>query len=108
MEGRTTHRVEMGIQSGNAYKMLILVLATEKTLVNVDLLSLLNGFLAPCWLLVSPQQKFPTLPFPNAPHPRATTITSDGRTIIWFPSALFWLILIQWKLKDACSLEEKL
>ena len=55
--------------------MLILVLATEETLVNVDLLSLLNGFLAPCWLLVSPQQKFPSLLFPNAPHPRATTIT---------------------------------
>ena len=88
--------------------MLILVLAIEKTLVNVDLLSLLNGFLALCWLLVSRQQKFPSLPFPNAPHPRAIPITPGGSTIIWFPSAFFWLILIQWKLKDVCSLEEKL
>ena len=82
MGGRTTHRVEMRIQSGNASKMLILVLATEETLVNVDLLSLLNGSLAPCWLLVSPQQKFPSLLFPNAPQPRVTTITPGGRAII--------------------------
>ena len=73
----------MRIQSDNACKMLIPVLGTEKALVNVDFLSLLNfGFLVQCWLLVSPQQKFPSLLFLNALNPRATTIALGGRTVI--------------------------
>lgn len=73
----------MKIRSENAYKILLARPETETVLVNADVLFLLNiDFLAQCRLIASPQQKFPSFFFPNAPNPGGDTIATGGGTII--------------------------
>lgn len=73
--------VEIRLKSDNAYKMLIPLPGTEEIVIKVDLLLNID-FLAQCWLIVGPQQKFPSSLFPITPNPGGTAMATGGRTII--------------------------